>query len=254
LRIQPLGGDFYAACNFMQFIAADGGGDRPEAVLAGLEAAFHQEFRHSARRVVVLAGDAPPHPEEERRLLEAVRRFTDGGTSFVHALVTGRAGVDGRDVETAFRRIAERGRGVYARIEDPDRILQEVLAAAFGSRYAGNLAIVQQRLAAQRAAPPTWALDLARSGEGLQKELQRHPVADELVQALLRRPSRAAALQLVKTLGAPASSAAARQAAAYVLQRLLRLAAPPIDPLAPRPLTPTAADQLRAAITAQLPR
>src|SRR5262249_44155840 len=43
-------------------LQANGGGDGPEAVFAGLVAASHElRWRPHARRVAVLVGDAPPH-------------------------------------------------------------------------------------------------------------------------------------------------------------------------------------------------
>lgn len=42
-------------------LEADGGGDRPEAVLDGINELFNLKWRKDSERVVYLIGDAPPH-------------------------------------------------------------------------------------------------------------------------------------------------------------------------------------------------
>lgn len=54
--------DLAAARKTINSLRADGGGDAPEAVLAGLVAASQQlAWRPHARRIAILIGDAPPH-------------------------------------------------------------------------------------------------------------------------------------------------------------------------------------------------
>jgi hypothetical protein len=54
--------DLKAAKKYIQSLHAAGGGDGPEAVLAGLVAARTElSWRAHARRIAVLVGDAPPH-------------------------------------------------------------------------------------------------------------------------------------------------------------------------------------------------
>ena len=105
MREVPLGHDPWRASNFVQHVTAEGGGDRPEAVSAGLEAAMQQAWRSGGRRVIVLAGDAPTHARELRDLLRQVKRFSADSRSFVHTLVTtpDRAG---EDTFTQFERLS----------------------------------------------------------------------------------------------------------------------------------------------------
>ena len=248
VRSLPLDRDFYAAVNWMQNIEAEGGGDTPEAVLAGMRESFRQDFRRGARRVVVVAGDAPPHDRDRQSLREVVRRFAAEPNSAVHTLLTSSTNSDAKD---AFTEIAKTGRGLCLPIQDHDRLLRQVLTLAFGTSYENDLDAVQQRLAAEQSSPPTWARDLARrGGPDLAAAMAQNPVPSALVHALLRRPSRAALLELVAMLAAPASANAQRQAAAHVLQQKLELRECPIEAENPRPISSSAAAALRQRVLA----
>lgn len=250
VRSLPLGRDFFAATNFMQTISADGGGDTPEAVLAGLRAAFEQPWQPGARRVVVLAGDAPPHPRELRTVLDHVRRFTNVTGSSVHTLLTNgeRSGA-----AESFARIAQLGRGLCCPIADQQRLLRKVLALAFGNEFEQDIDAVLQQLDGDRDSPPTWARDLARrGGPDLLAALDVEVVPSALIHALLRKPSRAVLDELVRALASNSLGAPARNAAAHVLREALDLDAAPVDPQHPKVLGQTEAAALRKQI-AQLP-
>ncbi len=247
VRTLPLGRDFYAAVNWMQTVDADGGGDLPEAVFAGLRAAFEFDFRRGSKRVVVVAGDAPPHQQETRAIGEAVRRFAADPSSSVHALLTN--GTKGTAAD-AFAAIAKAGRGMCCPIEDQRKLLQQVLTLAFGAEFEKDLDEVQQRLTAERTSPPTWARDLARrGGPELVAALAGEAAPSALVHALLRpQASRAALLDLVAQLASPASGSAARQAAAHVLQIRLGLSSAPVNAENPRPISSSIATELRQRV------
>lgn len=254
VRLQPLSRDFYAAVNFVQSIDADGGGDVPEAVRDALLAAFRQPWADGARRVVVLAGDAPPHRDEQRALLDDVRRFARGPRTFVHTLITNAEHVDAA-ADQAFRRIADQGHGVHGTVADHSRILRDVLSLAFGREYAPDLEALQERLAAARRSPPTWALQLARSGgAALARALATDPVPPELVHALLRLPRATVSAELAALLGERDLPAPGRQAVAHVLQRQLGLERVPIDPERPAAVFPHVVAQLQDLCRHQLPR
>lgn len=228
VRSMPLGQDFWRACNFMQFIAAGGGGDRPEAVDVGLRTAFEQQWRPGARRVVVLAGDAPVHSEHEHDMLQAVARFAGSGSSFVHTMVSSPRDVDG-DTRAAFERIARKGRGACIDSRDFERLMQQVLSLAFGREHEQTLGQVLLAIRDRNARIETWALDTARAGgDTLFAALRRDPVPEELVRALLVKPRRGTTSQLAQWLGAQDCPAHTRQAIAYVLQRALAMKEPPI--------------------------
>lgn len=248
----PLGADPWRAGNFVQFLTAEGGGDRPEDVRAGLLAAFRQPWRPGARRVVVLAGDAPPHAEDQSRLLAEVRAFARDGRSFVHALVVSPEHA-GRDTHAAFAAIAAAGHGVCEGLAQRDRVLQRVLTLAFGREFDRDLAAVVRAVETAAARVDTRSLDLVRrGGPELARALRQEPLPQPLWNALVRRPQRAVAEQLIDMLGADGTAEPTRHALAAALQRLLELPLPPIDPVAPQ--RPAAAElaQLRAR-AARLP-
>jgi hypothetical protein len=61
-RVYPLTGDLRRAKSDINRLRAEGGGDEPEAVLAGVVAACQElSWRRHSRRIAVLVGDAPPH-------------------------------------------------------------------------------------------------------------------------------------------------------------------------------------------------
>ncbi len=247
VRQVPLGRDFWRLSNFMQSVTAAGGGDLPEAVRAGLTAAFGQHWRAGARRVVVLAGDAPPHDDDEKRLLSEVRTFTANGRSFVHSLITAQD-PSRRDVNDAFAAIARAGKGLCERIETRDRVLQRVLTLAFGREFDRDIAAVVQAVEEHSRRVDVAALDLARrGGPDLARALCEPPVPQELWNALVRRPRRAVAEQLVDLLGAPGTPEQSRHAIAAALQRMLELPLPPIDPDGNERPQPRELDRLRRA-------
>lgn len=61
-RVHPFSGDFRRVRKYLDSLRAEGGGDEPEAVFAGIAAACRDlSWRPHARRMAMLVGDAPPH-------------------------------------------------------------------------------------------------------------------------------------------------------------------------------------------------
>ena len=231
VRQVPLDIDYWRATNFVQFVIAEGGGDRPEGVRAGLNAAFEQHWRPGARRVIVLAGDAPPHRSDVAPMLSTVRRFTLNGRSFVHTLVTtpDRAG---DDTHEQFADIAAAGGGVTGALDEHERVLQRVLTLAFGHGFDRDIAAVIAAAELERDRVDVEALHLARTGgDELARALLRKPVSTKLWNALVRRPRRATVEQLIELLAARKTPDHTRHAIAAALQRIFDLAVPPIDPI-----------------------
>jgi len=251
-RQVPLGLDFWRAANFVQVVTAEGGGDRPEEVRAGLLAAFEQEWQPNARRVVILAGDAPPHGETQDKLLREVRAFAQNGRSYVHTLVTS-PGSAGADTQRSFAEIAKAGHGACLDMNDHDRVMQRVLDLAFGREFGQDLAAVTRAIEADAQKTETWALDLSRrGGPNLAATLRQHPVEDTLLNALVRKPRRRVMLQLLDLLGQPETPSHTRQAIGWVLQRTLELSVPPVDPVEDRGPTARELQRLRT-LASRLP-
>jgi hypothetical protein len=235
-------------------VQAGGGGDRPEAVLEGVGAAMAQSWRRAAKRVIVVAGDAPPQPRTESKLLRDVKNFAADGRSHVHTMLCG--GTDlapATDTETSFAAIAKAGNGIMVSFEQRDRLLQQVLSLAIGQQFARDIAeihdVVEKRL--QQTTPE--ALDLVRRGGlPLEAALRRHPIGEDLVQAMLRREGRAFAQLLEKALRSRSWPEPGRQAAAYVLRRRLGIEQALIAPEQPSTMAPEIATLVRQRI-AELP-
>ncbi|MEE2887082.1 MAG: FHA domain-containing protein, partial [Planctomycetota bacterium] len=118
--------DFYRAMNFLKGVYAGGGGDIPEAVYQALRKATSQKWNKSARRLIVLIGDAPPHKKTEGRISSMVKAFTRNGRSHVHAIVTRPSSEDrvSNDATRTFKRIARDGKGDALTFEDEGEILR----------------------------------------------------------------------------------------------------------------------------------
>lgn len=248
VREVPLGHDPWRASNFVQHVTAEGGGDRPEAVSAGLEAAMQQAWRSGGRRVIVLAGDAPTHARELRGLLREVKRFSADSRSFVHTLVTtpDRAG---EDTFTQFERIAERGNGVCELLDNHARVLQRVLTLAFGREFDADVDEVVRSVNRRRDRVDTKALHLVRrGGPQLAAALRQEPVPPTLWNALVRKPRAAAATVLIDLLKDRRTPAHTRHAAAAALQRMLELELPPIDPQTAAPPSRQLVKRLRRLV------
>jgi hypothetical protein len=245
VRAVPLALDHWRASNFVQHVTAAGGGDRAEAVREGIQAAIGQRWRPRARRVIVLAGDAPSHARDLERLLRDVKAFAKDRRSFVHTLVTSpdRAG---EDTHEQFRRIARQGGGVCEPLQNHERVLQRVLTLAFGRQFDQDIDAVVTEAARQRGRVDTASLHLVRrAGPALAAALRQHPVPAPLWNAVVRKPRAAVAEVLLDLLGDRRTPAHTRHAVAAALQRVLALEVPPIDPESSRPASRKKIAELR---------
>ncbi|MGQ0614703.1 MAG: vWA domain-containing protein [Planctomycetaceae bacterium] len=138
--------------DFLAGIPASGGGDPPEAVLAGLREAIRgTPWRGSSQRVVLLFADAPPHPEDKALLEATLREFK--GT--VHAVdVSGfgfsAAGFAAPEPDPGppgpdFLEIARWGRGSAVRLSEESDLLRNLLVLALGPAHRAALETLFQR-------------------------------------------------------------------------------------------------------------
>ncbi|MGE0145025.1 MAG: VWA domain-containing protein [Planctomycetota bacterium] len=233
-RLVGLDHDVYRALNFLQTVNADGGGDRPEAVLEAVEAAIAQPWAAKARRVIVLIGDAPAHPKTEGRLERLVRTFARGGQSHVHAIITGQSNEQRaeRDVARSFERITNAGNGSCVLAERDELILEQVLSLAVGSEFQTSVRQLFDLVQEREQKISTRALDMVRRLDAteIRRVLSQRIVDDEVVSALARSGRQDVALMLVKFLESGALPPSGRHAAGWALQSLLRLSDSPVDP------------------------
>jgi hypothetical protein len=116
---------------FLDEHGASGGGDLPEAVEAGLGWAVQKnEFRKKARKVILVFGDAPPHPQDVGlccALADEFFRYQKGivTTITVH-----------RELPLPeLQLIAKSGHGSAYAMADSRRLMEELIVQAFGEKH-----------------------------------------------------------------------------------------------------------------------
>lgn len=131
----PLTQELQEPVSWLNDIRAGGGGDMPEAVQLGLEYAVSKNhFRPAARKVILLFGDAPPHPEHRQICLQIASDFArqqKGIVSTVTCRNTKRL--------AEFVEIAQAGGGEAFLTTDEKQIMTQLLVLVFGSQHRGKV-------------------------------------------------------------------------------------------------------------------
>ncbi len=131
VRGLPLTNDIAAIDRFLSGVEADGGGDEPEAVHQGMEWSMkNNQFRGSARKVMLLFGDAPPHPQHFPRCLALASDFQRTQKGIV-STVTCRHGAPLRE----FYDIARAGGGEAFLSSNERQIMTQLVVLVFGSAH-----------------------------------------------------------------------------------------------------------------------
>lgn len=138
VRMLPLTANLQEMQSWLSRIEAGGGGDHPEAVDEGLSWSIKQnQFRSSARKVILIFGDAPPHVESsgnkesgQVRCVKLAKSFR-GQEKGIVSTVTCRAG---KPMEE-FYEIAAAGGGEAFINEDQRQIMQQLIVLVFGSAH-----------------------------------------------------------------------------------------------------------------------
>jgi hypothetical protein len=153
-RLEPLHLSTRPVRRFLETLEARGGGDLPEAVDAGLQTAIESGgWKAGSKHVIVLLGDAPPHPQRMASTLALAQAFhASGGTvtavdvSFdanpriaaarlgkrVEELTT----VKPRGVLPEYQEIARAGGGDSATLEGDRQAVRQIGVLIFGERFA----------------------------------------------------------------------------------------------------------------------
>jgi hypothetical protein len=150
--------------SFIATITASGGGDWEEAVLEGVDAAVNElSWRKKSKKIIILIGGSPPHPEDVEPLEGLVGEFRrDGGTlstidvtdhlhlSFNRALwksLHGNKPFEAppkpdfyRQVTGVYGDLAKDGGGDLVRLDDDRKLIRDVLILTFGSRWKVEMA------------------------------------------------------------------------------------------------------------------
>lgn len=160
----PLSPDVGAVQTRLSKLVADGGGDFPERVEKGLEAALSAKmgWGPATNKVIVIIGDAPPHAPDIEKAKSLAREahqkpfgqrpdVATGGKTKVklRPFITAAIGVGAWGVspetEKAFQSIAEAGGGAYAAINtsngagSADAIVEKVLTFSFGNEWRSSV-------------------------------------------------------------------------------------------------------------------
>lgn len=127
----PLTSDLATLKSFLYRIDAGGGGDTPEAVDAGLQWAITQnDFHTQARKVILVFGDAPPHPEKLSLCLKLASDFNRQSGGIV-STVTCRS----RRPLPQFQQIANSGGGEAFLTTDERQIMTQLMVLVFGAQH-----------------------------------------------------------------------------------------------------------------------
>jgi Mg-chelatase subunit ChlD len=127
----PLTSDIQRMSQFLDGVTADGGGDYPEAVDAGMRWALTEnEFHPQARKVILIFGDAPPHAPRLPACIAMATSFSEqqGG---VVSTVTCRSPTPLAE----FVQIARAGRGEAFTTADERELMTQLMVLVFGSSY-----------------------------------------------------------------------------------------------------------------------
>lgn len=184
-RVHHFTGDLKQAQKTIEGLKADGGGDAPEAVLDGVNAArLELIWRKHARRLAVLVGDAPPHGVGATgdsfrsgcpcgETIESITRSAEELRVTVYAL-----GLT-TTVAASFSEISQLTGGQFFPADKADAAIQH-LATILKSEF-GSLELDRKVLAA-------WQADSDASNEELAERLasNRHAVSASLVRLLSR--------------------------------------------------------------------
>jgi tetratricopeptide (TPR) repeat protein len=111
-----------------------GGGDIPDSVFEGLsEAMTHGGWRPGSHRVIVLIGDAPPHPQNNgiKKTLQLVRDWRNNTQGIVHVVDT----TGYNRLLDEFKSIAEAGGGQTVILNDEKLIGRELVPLILGVEW-----------------------------------------------------------------------------------------------------------------------
>lgn len=150
--------------NFVANLRADGGGDYPEAVYEAVEAAMNElSWRKTARRIMIIIGSSPPHPQSMPALLKLVRDLKEKNGAIGAIDVTKRLheeyeradwvahGSQGefkptpmpafyQEVSDTYRVITNQGGGELMALGEDKSLLRQVMILTFGTRWRVEMA------------------------------------------------------------------------------------------------------------------
>ena len=152
----PLTFDSWKIQGYLQYASAGQGGDLPEAVYETVRnCAEKLQWRPQAHKVIVYAGDATHHREQDAEFIGFIKSwFTKDSQAALHALYTDtkrrsldikarkkREEADGAryPVFETFQRTAQAGRGKAVMLDDESALMKELLVLTFGDEWRADI-------------------------------------------------------------------------------------------------------------------
>jgi hypothetical protein len=152
--------------DFVSNLQAGGGGDWPEAVFDGLEAAVNDlKWRKNSKRVIVLVAGSPPHPDSVGNVLSLVQNFqAQGGMvsvldmaekmheDFERAIYKNSAQLMGaefrptplpgfyQEFRNTMSSVAKAGGGEFIPLTEDKALTKQIIVMTFGSRWQTEMA------------------------------------------------------------------------------------------------------------------
>jgi hypothetical protein len=150
--------------SFVANLRSDGGGDYPEAVYEAVEAAMTElSWRKTSRRILIVIGSSPPHPQTMPQLLKLVRDLKEKNGAIGAIDVTARLheeyeradwvahGSVGEfkptpkpafydEVSDTYRVITGQGGGELMALGEDKSLLRQVMILTFGTRWRVEMA------------------------------------------------------------------------------------------------------------------
>lgn len=161
-RVQTLTYSVNKLTRFLDSVRTQGGGDMAEAVTEGLRVAFQKSgWRISAKKVVIVIGDAPPHTKNREKVLSLSRQFATQQGQVSTLDVSHEANpalleaVVGRSVNHDiyrnrpiydFLQIAEAGGGVAATMDGDIKVTRQLVSLIMGGRFSDETALLLEGL------------------------------------------------------------------------------------------------------------
>ncbi len=108
VRKTRLGVSLWEGLSFLSSVEAEGGGDIPEAVDEALAQANRLPWKRNATKVILLVGDAPPHPYVGLSRATRIAKIFGDRRGSVHAMQVG----DKPSANQAFAKISKAGHGL----------------------------------------------------------------------------------------------------------------------------------------------
>jgi len=119
---------------FLRETEAYGGGDIPEALYEGLEAAINKAgWAKGTKKIIIIFGDAPPRPEDNglAKIYDLAKNWHDRTDGVISCIDT----TGGSKLLEEFKQMAADGGGESCFLNDERAIIKQLVVFIFGSKW-----------------------------------------------------------------------------------------------------------------------